>query len=125
MGLMDGLLGNASELSIAQAESEIGQLLDEGERIKLAYKLVRDMFCLTDRRLILIDKQGLTGRKIEYHSIPYKSISHFAIETTGHFDLDAEMKIWISSATEPIQRQFSRKVDVYKAQRILARYAGK
>ncbi|GAB1577925.1 MULTISPECIES: PH domain-containing protein [Bordetella] len=125
MGLMDGLLGNASELSIAQAESEIGQLLDEGERIELAYKLVRDMFCLTDRRLILIDKQGLTGRKIEYHSIPYKSISHFAIETTGHFDLDAEMKIWISSATEPIQRQFSRKVDVYKAQRILARYAGK
>jgi len=125
MGLMDGLLGNASELSIAQAESEIGQLLDEGERIELAYKLVRDMFCLTDRRLILIDKQGLTGRKIEYHSIPYKSISHFAIETTGHFDLDAETKIWISSATEPIQRQFSRKVDVYKAQRILARYAGK
>lgn len=125
MGLIGGMMGNASELNQQEIQDEFGRLLDDGEHVELAYKLVRDTFCLTDRRVIMIDKQGITGRKVEYHSIPYKSISHFAIETSGHFDLDAELKIWISSASSPIERQFSKKVDVYKAQRILARYAGR
>ena len=44
--------------------------------------------------MIIVDKQGVTGKKVEYKSIPYKSISRFSVETSGHFDLDAELKIW-------------------------------
>jgi hypothetical protein len=54
------------------------------------------MYVFTNKRLILIDKQGITGRKVDYHSIPYRAITQFKIETAGHFDLDAELKIWIS-----------------------------
>lgn len=61
--------------------------------IEKAYQLIRDLFVFTNKRLILVDKQDLTGHKVEYHSLPYKSITHFSFETAGHFDLDAVLKI--------------------------------
>lgn len=78
--------------------------------MEAAFKLFRDMMVFTEKRLILVDKQGMTGKKTEYHSIPYKSISHYSIETAGTFDLDAELKIWISSAEEPlVDKQFKKR----------------
>jgi len=122
MGLFNGLMGNASEYNMADAQKEYGHLLAENERIDKAYKLIRDMFLFTDRRLILIDVQGLTGKKIEYHSIPYSKISHFSIETAGHLDLDAELKIWISGSAQPIQKQFNKSVNIYEVQAELAEH---
>ena len=81
MGFFDGLMGNASEVSPAEAQKEFGSILAPGESIEKAYRLIRDMFLFTNRRLILVDKQGLTGKKVEYHSIPYRAITHFSIET--------------------------------------------
>ena len=75
---------------------------------------------ITARPLILIDKQGITGKKVEYHSLPYKSISHFSVETAGHFDLDAELKLFISGNPVPIQRQSGKGVDIYPVQALLA-----
>ena len=69
----------------------------------------------------LIDKQGFTGSKVEYKSITYKSISRFSVETAGTFDLDAELKIWISSEQEPsIKKQFNKSVNVYDVHKVLA-----
>ena len=81
---------------------------------------MRDLFVFTDKRLILIDKQGITGKKAEYHSIPYKSISHFSVETAGTFDADAELKIYVSSNPNPIQREFKRGTDIIGVQKTLA-----
>jgi hypothetical protein len=64
----------------------------------------------------------MTGNKVEYHSIPYRSITHFSIETGGTFDLDAELKIWISSTPEPIRKQFNKKLSIYEVQSVLASY---
>jgi hypothetical protein len=84
------------------------------------------MIILTDRRLILIDKQGMTGRKVEYRSVPYKSITMYTIETTGHFDLDAELKLWISGQHDPISLEFNGKTNVYTMQgQLAAKIAGK
>jgi len=122
MGLFDGLMGNASEVSASEADQEFRSILAQGESIEKAYRLIRDMFLFTNRRLILVDKQGLTGRKIEYHSIPYRSITHFAIETAGHFDLDAELKLWVTGTAEPIAKQFNRSLNIYELQQVLAHY---
>ena len=84
MGFLDGLTGNASRVDPGAAAQEYGRLLAQGEPVHAAYQLVRDVFIFTDRRLILVDKQGMTGRKVQYHSIPYKSITHFSVETAGH-----------------------------------------
>ena len=91
-----------------------------GERVLKGYMLVRDVFLFTDKRLMLIDKQGLTGKKVEYQSIPYKSIVRFAVETAGTFDLDAELHVWIASTPDPISKQFTKQVNVYEVQSMLA-----
>jgi hypothetical protein len=125
MGFLDGLMGNASTISKDEAKKELDQLLINGEEIDVAFKLIRDLIVFTDKRLILVDKQGITGKKVEYHSIPFKSISHFSVETAGHFDLDAELKIWISGAQEPaISKQFKKDNNIYEVQRALAAVCG-
>ncbi|WP_422447474.1 MULTISPECIES: PH domain-containing protein [unclassified Endozoicomonas] len=120
MGLFDALLGNAGEMSNTEAMEDLATILNPSESIELAYKLVRDMVVLTNHRLILIDKQGLTGRKVEYRSIPYKSITMFTVESVGHFDLDAELKLWISGQPESMQMEFNSKTNIYKLQALLA-----
>jgi hypothetical protein len=123
MGLFSAILGNASTVSQEELMKQYGQLLLEGEEIELGFKLIRDTFIFTSKRLILIDRQGLTGSKTEYKSISYKSISRFSVETAGTFELDAELKIWISSETQPsIIKQFNKSVNVYEVQKVLAHH---
>ena len=121
MGLFSALLGNAGAVDQEELKKEYGKLLIDGEEIELGFKLIRDTFIFTNKRLILIDKQGLTGSKIEYKSISYKSITRFSIETAGTFDLDAELKIWVSSEQVPsIKKQFNKSVNVYDVHNVLA-----
>jgi hypothetical protein len=122
MGIFNGLMGNASEVNLSSLTKEYEKILTSTETIEKAYKLVRDMFIFTNKRLLLVDKQGVTGKKTEYHSIPYKSITHFSIETAGHFDLDAELKIWISGTALPIEKQFNNSLNIYELQTVLAEY---
>ena len=121
MGLLSGLMGNASIVDSGELQKEYSHLLIDGESIELGFKLIRDMFIFTNKRLILVDKQGLTGSKLEHKSVTYKSISRFSIETAGTFDLDAELKIWVSGEQLPsIQKQFTKAVNVYDVQKVLA-----
>jgi hypothetical protein len=122
VGLFDGLMGNASELELDKVEQELEELLANSEKVEHAYKLIRDLIVFTDKRLLLIDKQGMSGKKVEYHSIPYKSIVHFSIETAGTFDLDAELKVWLSGSPTPVQKKFNKSLNIYKVQSVLAQY---
>lgn len=120
MGLLSGLLGNAGVVSAEQLQADYGQLLAEGEQIEVGFKVIRDTFVFTNKRLLLVDIQGMTGKKTEYISIPYSKITQFSIETAGHFDLDAELKIWIGSCPTPLEKKFNKKVNIYDLQKILA-----
>jgi hypothetical protein len=121
MGLFSSLMGNAGAVTTKTLMKDYGKLLIEGEQIELGFKLIRDTFIFTNKRLITIDVQGLTGSKTEYLSITYKSISRFSIETAGTFELDAELKIWVSSETQPgIRKKFNKSVNVYEVQTLLA-----
>lgn len=122
MGLFDGIIGNASEIDAAKVEKEVSELLTANEKVEHAYKLIRDLFIFTNKRLILVDKQGVSGKKTEYHSLPYKSITHFAVETAGTFDLDAELKIWVSGGAAPIEKTFNKQLNIYDVQAVLASY---
>lgn len=122
MGLLDGILGNVSEVEPLQIQEEFADLFADDENVEHAYKLIRDLILFTDRRMILINKQGLTGNKVQYHSIPYHKINHFSIETAGHFDLEAELNIWVSGMAEPIKQAFNKKVSIYEVQSALASY---
>ena len=102
--------------------ADYAQLLAEGETIEVGFAVFRDTFIFTDKRLIIVDVQGMTGKKIEYLSIPYSKITKFSIETSGRFDLDAELKIWIGSDPSPIQKKFNKKVNIYDLQKVLAQF---
>lgn len=126
MGLLSGLIGNASSVNIEKIRDQYGELFLDDENIELAFKLIRDLIVFTDRRLIFVDKQGLTGKKKEFLSIPYKSIARFSLETAGHFDLDCELKIWISSEKTPsIEKTFSSGTDVYAIERAITAHTCK
>ncbi|MFU2181701.1 PH domain-containing protein [Streptococcus pluranimalium] len=121
MGLFSGLLGNASQKDNDKVEEQLRDILIPNEQVELAFSLVRDLIVFTEKRLILVDKQGVTGKKTSYKSLPYRSISRFTVETSGHFDLDAELKIWISSAMEPAEiLQFKSDKNIVQIQQALA-----
>ncbi|UPL49606.1 PH domain-containing protein [Hymenobacter sublimis] len=123
MGLLDALLGNAAETDAQDIQLELSQLLAPGETVRIAYAVVRDLMVFTSKRLILVDKQGVTGKKREYLSIPYRSIERFSMETTGHFDLDAEIKIWVRGQTEPISKNFRNDKNIHDVYRALSEFA--
>ena len=123
MGLFSALLGNAGTIDPVKLEKEFSNLLTENESIEMGFRLIRDTFIFTNKRMIMINVQGITGSKQEYLSVPYKSISRFSIESAGTFDLEAELKIWISSEQQPsIRKNFTRSVNVYEVQKVLAHY---
>jgi Bacterial PH domain len=107
MGLFNAILGNASEVSLEQVEKEFEPILIEGEKIEKAYKMVKDMFIFSNKRLILVEKQ-LVGSKVDYLSIPYNHVIKFSKESAGILDLDAELKIWIKDEASPIIKQFGK-----------------
>lgn len=121
MGLFSGLSGNASQGNIEKVEKQLEDIMISNEVVELAFNLFRDLIVFTNVRLILVDQQGMTGKKTTYKSIPYRSISRFSIETTGYFDVDAELKIWISSASEPSESlTFTNDDNIIAIQKVLA-----
>ncbi len=122
MGLLSGLMGNAGIVSVEKLQSEYSELLTASEEIEVGFKLIRDTFVFTNKRLILVDIQGITGKKTEYFSIPYSKITKFSVETAGTFDLDAELKIWVGSDPVPIEKKFNKKVNIYDVQKVLANH---
>ncbi len=123
MGIFSSLLGNAGAIEKDKLEKDFGKLLISSENIEVGFKLIRDTFIFTNKRLIIIDVQGLTGKKMEYLSVNYRSISRFSIETAGSFDLDAELKIWISGEQTPsVTKKFNKSVDIYEVQKVLAQF---
>jgi len=121
MGIISGLMGNASGTDIEAVKKDYGKLLGQNEQVVQAYQWIRDLMIFTDYRLIMVDIQGATGKKVNYHSVPYKSIRHFEVESAGHFDLEAELKIWVADmGTTPLVKTFSKDADVYKVQALLA-----
>ena len=121
MGILSSLMGNAGAVDLEKLRKEYDRLFIPQEEVELGFRLFRDTFIFTNKRLILINIQGLTGSKTEYLSVNYKSITRFSIETAGTFDLDAELKIWISGEHQPsITRRFNKSVNVYEVQQLLA-----
>ncbi len=99
----------------------INDFLIEGENVIAAFKSVRDGVVFTDKRIIAINVQGLTGKKQDYTSIPYGKISTFSLETAGFFDLDTELELYMSGVGK-VKFQFTQSTDVKEICRAISRY---
>lgn len=111
MALFDGLLGNYSEVSLDELQSQYGQYLMEGEKIESGFKLVRDSFIITNERIILFDHQGVTGKKVRVLSIHLNAIYDVTMETAGNFD---DSEVTIHFITSPFYKANNIQTDTYK-----------
>jgi hypothetical protein len=102
---------NATVHDPADAASDFAHALAQGEQVRFAFRMIRDTILFTDKRILMIDVQGMTGAKKRYLTIPYRAITTFTIESAGHFDLDTELSLTISGSP-PIELQLSRGADV-------------
>jgi hypothetical protein len=122
MGLFDYLMGNLSEVANPEAlEKRLAPLLVEGEVLEHAYQLWRDQLLFTNKRLIVVDKQGVTGTKVEWRSIPYRSIEQFSAETAGLLDMDSELVLYVRG-TAPLRLEFRRGSNLNGVMQTLAKY---
>lgn len=105
-----------SECSIP---SDVNSLLVDGEEAIAAYKTIRDSAVFTNKRLIVRDAQGLTGKKIEIYSLPYSSINMWSSENAGTLDFNAEVELWTRAGH--IKVNLKKGVDVRKFDMLIAK----
>jgi Bacterial PH domain len=113
---------SAHEIDPAEIQQTYGSILLPDEQVLTAFKTLRDTVFMTTLRFVLVDIQGITGSKKSVQSVPYRSITRFAVETAGTFDLDSDLNIWVSSMATPITVKISRKADPQAILRTLAEY---
>lgn len=114
MGLLNATTGDPAEFV-----SKHGHALTDGEDVVAVFKTVRDWIAFTTWRVVYVNVQGITGSKKEYLTVPYRSITAYSIESAGTFDLDAEIKIYLSGRN-PIEFKIGRNSDVGAMQKLMA-----
>lgn len=101
---------------------KVDQLLIDGEEPISAFQTVRDGLVFTNMRVIAINIQGVTGKRRDFTSLPYKRIQAFSIETSGVFDIDSELELWFSGLGK-VRFEFTSSADAAELCRIIATYA--
>ena len=82
-----------------------------GEQIIQSFRGIRDGIVFTNKRIIAINVQGITGKKKDFTSLPYSKIQAFSVETAGMFDLDSELDLWFSGIGH-VRLEFTGASDV-------------
>ncbi|MCK9426030.1 MAG: PH domain-containing protein [Ignavibacteriaceae bacterium] len=93
----------------------------DDENVFAAFKTVRDQLVFTDKRIIAANVQGITGKKIDFTSIPYSRIQTFSVETAGLIDLDCELEIFVSSIG-PIHFDITGGFDIVAFSKLIGKY---
>lgn len=97
-------------------------LLINGEGIISTYRGIRDYVVFTNKRIISVNVQGMTGKKKDFTSLPYAKISAFSVETAGHFDLDSELELWFSGLGK-VKFEFSGNSNIVEIGQIIGSFA--
>ncbi len=100
----------------------VRDLLLPSETIIGSYKAIRDGVVFTDKRIIAVNVQGITGKKRDYSSLPYSKITAFSVETAGSFDLDAELELYFSGLGK-VKFEFTGQTNVVEIARTIAEFA--
>lgn len=106
----------------AKGEKLVADLMVPGEQVMSAYQELRDYVVFTDRRVISVNVQNVTGKKKNYTVLPYAKISVFAVETAGVMDIDSRLDLWFSGLGH-VRFEFSGHSDVVEISRVVAGYA--
>ena len=114
---------NLKPISIAVVQNEVNGLLVNGEEVVAAFQTIRDQLLFTNKRVISIDVQGITGKRKSFSSMPYSKIQYFSIQTPGFAELipDSELFLMFSSGFTATF-EFKGAVDIGKIGRMISEY---
>lgn len=117
----NGSFVKLKEVDNSEGHQMVGELLIDGEGIQSSFRGMRDMVVFTNKRLIVVNVQGISGKKKDFTSLPYSKIQAFSVESAGTFDLDAELELWFSGLGK-VRLEFNSKFDVKGFNRFLGSY---
>ena len=109
--LGDSNLMNLKEISPSQVRPEVNDLLVSDEAIVQSFQTVRDQVLFTNKRVIVVNVQGITGKKTSYFSYPFSKVQYFGVETAGVMDIDSELVLIFSDGNH-LQFDFKSRVDI-------------
>ena len=117
--------GSLFKLSPVSPESQmerVGPLLVEGECIIAAFKAIRDSVVFTNKRVIAVNVQGLTGKKVDFTTLPYNKLQAYSVETAGTFDFDCELDLFFSGSIGMVRFEIKGNYDIIALSRLIAGY---
>lgn len=118
MAETDGILA-WTLVSECPIPGDVSELLVTGETPIAAYKTFRDAAIFTNKRLIVRDAQGFSGKKVEIYSLPYSSIYMWSSEN-GHgiFNINSEIELWTKAGH--IKVNLNKGLDVRRLDKLIA-----
>lgn len=117
----DANLTNLREISVGNIRPEVTMFLIPNEEIIQAFQTVRDQVVFTNKRILAVNVQGLTGKKISYFSYPYSKVQYFGVETAGVLDIDIELILAFSNGVK-LQFDFKSQVNIKEICATLSQY---
>lgn len=115
----NGTYVKLGETGIDDVWGTVGPLMVEGESPYKAFKGMRDFVVFTNKRVIAVNVQGMSGKKRDVTSLPYSKVQAFSVESAGAFDNDAELELAFSGLGM-VRFEFKGRTDVMELSRIIA-----
>ena len=114
---------NLKPISNDEVRGEVDGLLIADEKVEFAFKTIRDQLVFTNKRIISIDVQGITGKRKSFATMPYSKILYFSIQTPGFMELfpDSELFVMFTNGFTA-KFEFKGAVDIGKIGRMLSEY---
>lgn len=114
---------NLKPISNDEVRGEVNGLLIADEKVEFAFKTIRDQLVFTNKRIISIDVQGITGKRKSFATMPYSKIQYFSIQTPGFMELfpDSELFVMFTNGFTA-KFEFKGAVDIGKIGRMLSEY---
>ena len=114
---------NLKPISVDAVRSEVNGLLVRDEEVVMAFQTIRDQLVFTNKRIISIDVQGLTGKRKSFSIMPYSKIQYFSIQTPGFGELIPDSELFVVFSDSFTARfEFKGNVDIGKIGRVLSEY---
>ncbi|QUY62053.1 Superfamily I DNA and RNA helicase [Gulosibacter molinativorax] len=98
--------------------NDIGNVLVAGEQPIMAFATMRDSAVFTNKRIVIRDAQGITGKKVEMYSIPYSSVVMWSSENAGTLDFNAELELWTKAGH--LKLKLNKGVDIRKLDHLIS-----
>ncbi len=117
----DSNLMNLKAMDVGAVKPELAELFVADEQIICAFKTIRDQVVFTNKRVFVVNVQGLTGKKTSYLSYPYSKVQYFGVETAGLLDIDSELTLHFSNGGA-LQLDFKDNVDIRRISQAIASF---